>query len=240
MTTAQLNSTQNGHSKAITDISQVTIEKTNISNTIERIKYLLERRTGKDAVDWQRISRACNLIHKCVQDYYWFIKDKIYFTTEVECCYCGHKNQAKLYVSHVKQYVDKTFQTTYQSFEVNPCNNKECKRNLKSSWRPTDGTWQTRPSKYTYTTKSKKKSTIPVRNAAFSSKPIKPTNDKPMGDQEKTIQPTDNSLNHTLIELHHRVSSEKILNAIQTKQYSAVLQELANQIEVYTKLLELL
>jgi len=56
----------------------------------------------------------------------------------------------------------------------------------------------------------------------------------------ETIKPAENTLNHSLLELHHRVSSEKILSKIQTKEYSAVLQELANQIEVYTKLLELL
>ena len=236
MALAQLNNTQNGHSKAITDISQVTkSSKVNVPEPIDTIEFLLKTRTGNYIADWNNILQACQLIFDKYQCNYLPVVNKKYFETELECCYCGHKIKAKYYMSQCKYYMSQyNRQTSLPQLFRSLCLRSSCPGNLasnkqtnnhQSTWRPTDGTWRTRPHRYTYTTKSKKKSTIPVKNAAFLS---------------KIIQPTDNSLNHTLIELHHRVSSEKILNAIQTKQYSAVLQELTNQIEVYTKLLELL
>jgi len=251
MTTAQLNSTQNGHSKAITDISQVTkSSKVNVPEPIDRIEFLLKTRTGDDITDRNNILQACQLIFEYYQSNYLPVVNKKYFTTEVECCYCGLKNDAKFLISQVKNYINLNVRSIPKLFVID-CHNADCPGNIalknewrsirvKSTWRPTDGTWLSKSTKDFSSKKRKKKSTIPVENATFSSKTIKPTNDKPMGDQEKTIQPTDNLLNHTLLELHHRVSSEKILSKIQTKQYSAVLQELTNQIEVYTKLLELL
>ena len=168
MALAQLNSTQNGHSKAITDISQVTIEKTNISNTIERIEYLLEYRTGDDIADRNNILQACQLIFEYYQSDYLPVVNTKYFTTEVECCYCGHKIKAKYYMSQYNRQTSlpQLFRSLClrSSCPGNPASNKQTKN--QSTWRPTDGTWRTSPPRYTYTTKSKKKSTIPVENAA--------------------------------------------------------------------------
>jgi hypothetical protein len=236
METAQLNSTQNGHSKAITDINQVTkSSKVNVPEPIDTIEFLLKTRTGNDIADWNNILQACQLIFDKYQCNYLPVVNKKYFTTKVECCYCGLKNDAKFNISQIKNYINLNVRSIPKLFVID-CHNADCPGNIalknewrsirvKSTWRPTDGTWLTKSTKNFTSKKRKKKSTISAQNAAFSS---------------KIIQPTDSSLNYTLLELHHRVSSEKILSKIQAKQYSAVLQDLANQIEVYTKLLELL
>jgi len=176
MTTLQLNSTQNGHSKAITDISQVTafenkvnsaIEKTEIEKIIEEADQYLSTRSGNDQEDWANIIKLCHV---------WpMVKDEMisagrkYFETELECCYCGHKIKAKYYMSQCNK--NTSFPQLFiahclrSSCPGNSWSNKQTKKH-QSTWRPTDGTWRTRPPKYTYT-KNKKKSTIPVENAAL-------------------------------------------------------------------------
>jgi len=176
MTTAQLNNTQNGHSKAITDISQVTkSSKVNVPKPIDTIEFLLKTRTGNDIADWNNILQACQLIFEYYQSDYLPVVNKKYFETELECCYCGHKIKTKYYMSQCKIYMSRKIDTFLPQFFManclrsscpgNPASNKQTKKH-QSTWRPTDGTWRTRPPRYTYTTKSKKKSTIPVENAA--------------------------------------------------------------------------
>jgi hypothetical protein len=175
MPTTQLNNAQNGHSKAITDINQVT-KSNEIFEPIDKIYFLLKDRTTDPDADRNNILEACKLIFKQYKSGDLAVVNKKYFTTEVECCYCGLKNDAKFNISQVKNYINLNVRCIPKLFVID-CHNADCPGNIalknkwrsirvKSTWRPTDGTWRTRPPKYTYTTKSKKKSTIPVENAA--------------------------------------------------------------------------
>jgi hypothetical protein len=168
MPTTQLNSTQNGHSKAITDINQVTkSSKVNVPEPIDTIESLLKDRTTDPDADRNNILKACKLIFKQYKSGDLAVVNTKFFTTEVECCYCGHKIKAKYYTSKCNR---NTFPQSFLAYCLrsscpgNLASNKQTKKR-QSTWRPTDGTWRTKPPRYTYTTKSKKKSTIPVENA---------------------------------------------------------------------------